>query len=206
MAIDDVFQVVLNTIQNSEVCQNVLSYKLIAEPSTVPPEKDLADAFIADVLPEWRTTVSSQVVFSCLQVQKVFPLPIGATLDSFISLTGFMPGDVLPATVAALIRKKSSGYSGRGKQGRVYIAGVVETDQEDGQLLASVKTRWDDVVNKLLATLTGPDLGQWDPGWTTKGAPPLYPITGFKDWDFGTILPRLANQRRRRTPNATFIP
>ena len=206
MAVNDIIKLIVNQSIFSENVQNVLYYKVVTDDGTTDNEIALAEDFFADVLPTWRALVVDQVVFTCLQTQKVFPTPKGSTFDRISAAIGDITTEGLPATDAALIRKFNPAVAGVGRKGRVYIAGVPEANQNRGRIDAAYGASLGGLAALLIANRTTTGLGDYRPVWATRDATTPFAINGSVDWTNFTVMPRIATQRRRRTPLAAFTP
>lgn len=204
--IGDLLKLVQNTTQDSaSQIQNVLYYEVIQEDPGLSDEVALASQYPFVVVPTWQAAVNEQTRFDCFSVQKVFPLPATQIFLTAQGFDGTRPaGETLPATVAALIRKVASGIGGTGKSGRLYIAGILKDDSLEGRLQTPIKLLLESLANVLDDNLITTGGGDFSPAWAVRSPTTPFPIVGIQRWDFGTVLPRLANQRRRRTPIISF--
>ncbi len=203
MAIGDLIRVTVNQDLQSSQIQNVLYYEVLEDNTSVGNEVALGTIFASNVIAsQWAPIVVPAVQFTCLQVQKVFPLPIGAVRDIQVALPGTKIGESLPAMDSALIQKFNPAVGGKGKKGRVYIAGFPESDQEFGRIKATAFVELGDLAQGLQLVLeTTPD-GDFRPAWAVKSTTSPFPIVSFVEATNFVALPRFATQRRRRTPIA----
>jgi len=202
MPVGDITRVTVNQDLQSSIVQNVLYYKTEIEDSSGDDITTIAERFKALVLePFWQNVVSNEVTFECNAVQKVFPLPIGAVRDFNTTLSGLNVGESLPAMNAALIQKSNPDLGGVGKKGRVYIAGILENDSQLGRVSNALFQKLEILATQLQGNLSGGSgAGEYDPVWVTRDNTAPFAINGFvKDLVF-LALPRVATQRRRRTP------
>lgn len=204
MAVGDIIRITVNQTLQSAIVQNVLYYKVEVEDSSGDDVNACANQFTADVINQpWRDTVSPELVFNCLSVQKVFPLPIDSNRDIDVSLPGLNAGESLPAMSAALIQKFNPATGGVGKKGRVYIAGIIEAQTSLGRINPDLKSLLDALATNMQANLqVGGTGGEYEPVWVIRkpDAPDKGSITGFVEDLTFEALPRIATQRRRRTP------
>ena len=206
MAAGDIIKLIVNQSIFSENVQNVLYYKVVTDDGTTDNEIALAEDFFTDVLPTWRAFVVDLVFFTCIQTQKVFPTPKGSTFDRISAPTGDITTEALPATDAALIRKFNPAVAGVGRKGRVYIAGIPEANQQRGRINAALAGSLNALGTLLIQNRTTTGLGDYKPVWATRDAVTPFAINGSVDWTNFTTMPRIATQRRRRTPLAAFVP
>ena len=204
MAIGDVIKLVNNSVLYSENVQNVLYYKVLADDGSDDNEVALANEFFSEVLSAWVGAVVEAVEFTCIQTQKVFPLPVGSTFDRFVTAAGTQVGQGLPATDAGLIRKFNPAVGGVGRKGRVYLAGMPEAQVNLGRITGIQKTTMESVGLELIQTIISATGGQYLPVWATRDATTPFAINGSVDWTNFTVMPRIATQRRRRTPIVAF--
>jgi len=206
MAIGDLIRVDVNQSLQSSQVQNVIYYLVAASDAGVPDVEVVADLFISDVLPAWAVNVSADVMFECIFTQKVFPLPIGARQERAVVFQGGVAGESLPAMNAGLIQKSNPAVPGRGKKGRIYIPGWNEADQELGRLEIAAFGRLQSISTVLDDTLSSAGGGAYDPAWAIRNPAAPFEVTGFVEAVDWTALPRLATQRRRRTPVRSVAP
>lgn len=202
MPVGDITRVTVNQDLQSSVVQNVLYYKTEIEASTGDDIAEIAVQFKAQVLdPFWTNCVSNEVTLECNSIQKVFPLPIGATRDFPVTLSGQKVGESLPAMSAGLIQKFNPAIGGVGKKGRVYLAGIRETDSQLGRVTQAQFDLMEILATQLKGNLSGgPASGEYEPVWVVRNPAAPFEITGFVEDLVFEPLPRIATQRRRRTP------
>ncbi len=204
--IDDLLQLTVGQRLFDDTVQNVLFYKEKVSPNAGPAEEDLVTAFISDVIPAWKLAVSFDLKFECIQVQKVFPLPVRNSFDTFLTGEGAQGGDTLPARNCALIQKFNPAVTGKGKKGRVYISGINEVQATEGRLRSTEGVLLTTLANLMVDLLTGPNSGEFEPIWVTRGPGDLTPITGDVLWTNSLVKPIMASQKRRVTPINSFQP
>jgi len=204
MAVGDLYQVSIGQRLYNDVVQNVLYYRVTTDTLVGPPEDDLGTVFISDVLPPWEASVTQDVKFDCLQIQKVSPAPLRNSFDTFLTAVGDVVGQALPARNCALIQKFNPAVTGKGKKGRVYISGIDETEESEGRLRVAAAALLTTFANKLITTLTGANSGVFEPVWVTRSATAPFGVTGFVAWTNFLVLPIMASQKRRVTPVNSF--
>jgi len=188
------------------VVQNVLYYKVITDDPDGDNKKDLADVFTTTaIVAQWRNRVSNEVSFACLNLQTVFPLTeVDAAQEFDVSEIGSQTLESLPAMDSVLMQKVNNLTAGVGKKGRIYIVGLPEAHQEFGRMLDTIKSAWITLADVLGDELAAPSSGVYKPAWATRSSTTPFPIDGDVEIDKVTLLPRLATQRRRRTPIRAF--
>jgi len=204
MAVGDIIQLNVNQRLYADTVQNVLYYKINTDPGAGVPEIDLAGIFISQVLAFWEQAVTKEVRFECVQTQHVFPLPVTASFDQFTTLVGDLTGFALPARNAALIQKFNPAVTGKGKKGRVYIAGIDEAEESEGRLRVAAAGRLNTLGGQLTSQLTGAGGGIYDPVWATRQPAAPFAVTGSVDWTNFLLKPIMASQKRRVTPINSF--
>jgi len=204
MAAGDLYQLTFNQVLFSKPVQNVLCYRVITDDPTTDNATALANRFTTIVVPDWMDAVSQQLQVTCVQAQKVSPDPTGAAFDQFDTSVGVRSGDALPGQSCGLIRKFNPAVGGKGKTGRVYIAGIAEADADDGRLQLIIQAALNGLGAALVANLISTGGGEYEPCWLTRSATPPITITGFVKWTNFIVMPRIATQRRRRTPIVSF--
>ncbi len=208
MAVGDLIRVTVNQTLQSSTVQNVLYYKIEIEDNSGDDVNALALQFIADVInPVWLNVVSEELSFDCISVQKVFPLPIGAVQEFNVSLAGLNIGESLPAMSSALIQKFNPTQGGVGKKGRVYLAGIREDDTSLGRTSVALAALLVLLANQFSGNLeVTPGGGEYEPVWAVRSSTTPFAITGFVEDLQWQALPRIATQRRRRTPIRSTSP
>jgi len=207
MAVGDIIRLTVNQNLQSSVVQNVLYYKIETEDTSGDDVKALAEEFIQDVVTAiWAPEVSDSLIFECVDAQKVFPGDVEALRAFPIGIPGEQTGTSLPATNCALIQKVNLAQGGVGKKGRVYIAGFLEEDTAEGRWNALAFARLGSIASILQGDVTTPLSGVYEPVWVVRTVAGV--ITGFVEDLIFNNLPRVATQRRRRTPvrSVTILP
>lgn len=201
MAAGDLLKLIVNQTMNSEKVQNVLYYEVKSDDTIEGNEKALGAGFISAVIaPVWAPLFSNEVSYDCVSVQKVFPLPVGAIQDFNVALQGGRPGEGLPATDAALIQKFNPAVGGKGKKGRVYLAGLEKTDEDLGRITSAILGGLQALAASMQANATSAGGGDYEPAWAIRAPVSPFGISGFVNGLIFDVLPRIATQRRRRTP------
>jgi len=201
MAAGDLLKLIVNQTMNSEKVQNVLYYEVKSDDTVEGNEKGLASEFISGVIPvTWVPFISQELSFDCVSVQKVFPLPVGAIQDFNVALQGGSVKEGLPATDAVLIQKFNPTVGGKGKKGRVYIAGLPKDDEDLGRITSVVLGAVQALADSLQSSQVTSGGGDYEPAWAIRAPVSPFGISGFINGLIFDVLPRIATQRRRRTP------
>lgn len=209
MAAGDLLKLVISQFLQQSTVQNVLYYKVITDTPGGNNLESLNDDFISEVIsPIWLALVSDEVAFECNSVQKVFPTPEESLQEFAVSLVGGKATQSLLAMDCILMQKRNNALAGVGKKGRMYIAGLPELDTKNGRLNVADSAAWGVLAAKLGEELTVASSGVYKPAWAVRkpDAPDKGSITGDVEIDIVQLLPRIATQRRRRTPIRTFTP
>jgi len=200
MAINDILKVNINQRMFEAVVQNVLYWKVDSSDDNLTDQKALELAFISDLLPSWRAMQGNDLMINCMEIQKVFPGEAGAVFEMELNTTGALTGQLLPATNAALFKKINLVTGGVGKTGRIYIAGIRELDQNMGRVTDDEFALMQQFADTFESALTNPTNFSASPVWAVRNPLPPREIISTLSVDTLTPLPRIATQRRRRTP------
>lgn len=205
MASGDLLKLVVNQSLQSSVVQNVLYYEVITDAPSDPNEVELANVFTQSVIvAKWQPVVTTELGFECLQIQKEFPTPAAAVREFDVSLVGQKAPEALPAMNSVLFQKINNATAGVGRRGRIYVAGIPESDTKLGRIINDAKAALEDLAALFEEELAAPSSGVYKPAWATRDKTTPFAINGFVPIDVVTLLPRIATQRRRRTPIASF--
>jgi len=200
MAVGDLIRVDVDQFMFGSIVQNVMYWVVVAQDDNDPDVPVVAQEFLGQILPPWKAAVTDDVSFDCLTVQKVFPLPVSAAEQFNVGEVGDSTGEALPSMDAALIQKLNPAVGGVGKKGRVYVAGIDEAKVNAGRLEAAQFALMQTLATAMEIPLTTSFNGVFDAAWAVKSNIAPFPITDFvTDLQF-RALPRIATQRRRRTP------
>jgi len=209
MAAGDLLKLVVSqTLQESTV-QNVLYYKVVTDDPGGSNLSNLNTDFNTVIITGlWQALVSSELQFECNSVQKVFPTPEEALQEFPTSFIGGKSGQSLPAMSSVLMQKRNNTLAGVGKKGRIYIAGLPELDTSKGRVNVGDLAAWSVLAGAFGNELAESGSGVYKPAWAIRkpDAPNKGSITGSVEIDVVQLLPRIATQRRRRTPIRTFSP
>jgi hypothetical protein len=192
MAVNDVYEVTVDTVVKGEHCQNVLHYiETVGETDPIPAE-NLALGFVAAVEAAWLACLSDQSTLACVYVRRVEPAP-GVAFTHIWNAVGTVADEPIPTTSAAIITWYTL-TAGKRTRGRNYFAGTPESFQDGGLLeaaaLALLATLADELSTPIVAG--GGGTGTW--------AMAIYSRSNATAVDVATSVVRsnLATQRGRR--------
>jgi hypothetical protein len=136
MAVNDIYQLTVKQRMHGQLVLNVLFYKETVSGSG-DAAANLATAFINTIMATWKTMQSNEISHEAVITQKVFPQP---PLVPHINTSSAGPGTVsqnaLPTSMAAVLTKRTQ-FAGPKYRGRLYIAGIPVTYENDSQLSAA---------------------------------------------------------------------
>lgn len=192
MAVNDVYQVTLESRMHGQAILNTFHYKeAIPEVTNPIPEQELSNSFIAVVASPWLALLSNECSHISVLCQKIHPVP---PFVPYLNVTGAGAGGIavsaLPTSVALVITKRTL-LAGRKYRGRTFVAGMPVTQEDDSGVAAAAILLWNVVATAMTATLLGNE-GAWAPVIFHKSDGTTNFIT--------TCLTRpiLRNQRRRQ--------
>lgn len=193
MAINDVYEVVAQQTLHAQRVQSVLHYREVDGPAGAG-DLDLAAGFAANVVPVWRQVVSAELTYLETIVAKIFPLPRFAVVNSVANAgAGLVAGESQASSVSAVITKRT-GLAGPAQRGRVYVAGIPVSFENDSQLNVGGLTAYQDLANELEAAIVS-GLRTFAPVIWHRG-PPLMNLTTLVSDCLARAV--LRNQRRRQ--------
>lgn len=136
---------------------NIFHYRVTFLQGTSPTDSEIAIAMEAFWAPKYKTLINASCTYRGVQVQRVFPTPLLAAVDSKL-LQGFgtrvgTTVDILPGVVCGIVTKKTAG-AGRAFRGRVYLPFPMEIDNEGGSPSAGYETILDVVATNLAVPIT----------------------------------------------------
>ena len=205
MAAGDLIKLVVNQSLQQSPVQNVLYYVVVTDPPSSDVLIDLNQQFVGQIISsKWQTIVSNELTFDCNTLQKVFPAPEEAVEDFVTTFVGDKILESLPAMDSVLLQKVNTATAGVGKKGRMYVAGLPEADTLKGRLSTAVLLEWNEFATLIGDELSAPGQGVYKPAWAVRNPASPFEITDFIEIDKVTVLPRIATQRRRRTPIVSF--
>jgi hypothetical protein len=140
VAINDVYQVTIVGSLDGQRIENVLHYYCTAE-GAGNGASALATNLDVSLGLSLRAFACVQYQYLYMQAQKIWPLPVlvPAVADTNAG-GGAITGAALPTECAVTITKQSA-YAGRGGRGRIYVAGIAESDVAASQLLNAARLR-----------------------------------------------------------------
>jgi hypothetical protein len=164
MAVDDVFRVTVLQNVGSEITMNVLHLReavaetvalLVAE----PPARAvwaIYDALAADMSDDWQV-----VQIESRKISPSFDIPFTFILGAADQIVGAQPSQMIPSASALVVSLYSSIAHRRGR-GRMFIPGLPETAQNEGQITEAVHAAFD----------------TWADTWLTEQSTAIAPNTG----------------------------
>jgi len=164
MAVNDVYRV--NVLQNvgSEVTMNVLHFREeVAETVLLLPAEGPARAAhaIYTALAAFQSEDWQVVQIESRRIHPTAGIPYTWVLGAADQIVGAEVSEIIPSASALVISLYSSIATKRGR-GRLYIAGLPETAQNEGQLTNSAHTDYD----------------TWADTWLVEASTPVPPATG----------------------------
>jgi len=161
MAVEDVYEVVVDMTVLGEHCVNVFKFReTVAETDTIPAE-NLALGFQAALIADWAALLSEDVQFNCIYVRRISPGP-GVAFTVLETTPGEVVSQAIPSASGLVVTWYSATASKRGR-GRNYFAGLPENAQQAGKLEADVIAAWTAFLATLMGTIAagGGGAGSW---------------------------------------------
>lgn len=129
MATGDVYRLSLFTHTTQRQVINT-HYYLVGNVTTTDQFAEgngLGNAFIVNVLPDYRGALSTGVSFGCIKIEKVTGVEIPLFITFFTNSVGLRPGLPLPANIVAIIRRRGTGPS-TPIRSLLSLTGISQTD------------------------------------------------------------------------------
>lgn len=149
---DTLYQYTLTASYMGQTIQNILWFTT-KETSPKTNAKDEADAIIGEISSWFVDNILLWANINYQPIQAVVNVMAGAepyqSIMNYTNRFGSISGDGLPPHDAALI-STYTGFHGKSLHGRIYLAGVSETDQTGGQLIATSLARLKAVADGLV--------------------------------------------------------
>jgi hypothetical protein len=163
MAVNDTFRVILEQTLHNQKVVSVLHYR---ETATAPVNAEgatgLAARVAAIIVPALKGIQSVELVHDRVVVQHFHPPPVNVpVLNATAAGPGGVAGDSLPTEVTAVITKTTP-YAGPKYRGRMYVAGVPVSSENNSQLSAAALIAWNAAAAAMMVTLTSPAGDDWD--------------------------------------------
>lgn len=187
MAVNDVFQAVIEQKLHNQTVLNVLHFRLDADqPTAVALNQDVRTI----IIPTMKGVQSNELQHVAVWTQKIWPLPpLNAVRDATAAGPGTVAQNSLPTSVAVVLTKRTA-FAGRKYRGRVYVCGVPVTHESDSTLAAANQAAWQALADKFAFA-----------AWAASDFTPIIWHRGPKTDDTViTVEARtiLRNQRRRQ--------
>ena len=138
MPTGDVYKVSLFTHTSQRQVVNTFYYKAGPIVTTEPFEEAqaLAEAFVSEIVVNFQLSLSLDVSFGCVKVEKQTGTEIPFWITFFSNAKGTRPTDPLPANIVAIIIRRGTIMEGL-RRSLLFITGVSESDT-DGSFLETV--------------------------------------------------------------------
>lgn len=199
MALSDVYRAEIWQNTGSEPTMNVLHVReSVAETGTgnvaqmiIDMVADLYTALAAKLSEDWRVTT-----INCRRVSPSGGIPASTVFGGAESIVGAVASEIIPAQVALLISLYTATGDRTGR-GRVYLPGLPESYQNEGQLLETP-------FGEIQTIATAQFVGEKTPAGATTGKWRFMVFGGGGSpdapWDVqaAIVRPNLATQKRRR--------
>lgn len=200
MAVNDVWEAQVFQNVGSEVTMNVLHLReVVGESVLTIPARGVAaavhDIFLgvaADLSEDWRVTQ--------IHVRRVFPtpdVPFTRVLGAGDGIVGTVVSEIVPSAAAGLISLYSMNPSRAGR-GRIFLPGIPELHQNEGQFTEAAHTNLQTWADNFLTVEIGPYLTGTAHYWLTVFNEGSAAPSVDQDVVAATVRSNLATQRRRR--------
>lgn len=208
MALNDVYQVVVNHVLAGKETTNAIFYRESKEQLGPPliTAGDLAREFFHNVwVLDWKELLSNECRLSAIWGQRIWPTLDAANYLPFTGETGLVVGESCPNGTAVLL-------SGKGQDPaqnfwrRLYIAGLPEANQQGSQVISAARAAWTALADTLRDdVLKPPSLfpGEYTPcSFSRELADPVagQPTSDLKSLDVNWAI---KSQRRRNLKRGT---
>jgi len=203
MAVDDVYKATINQTLASATVENILYWKIVSTDDDLSDIKALSLLIPGQILVPWRGLVSDEVSFDCIELQNVFPGTPDAVQMFDLATTGTKAGEALPGGDTLLFQKINNATSGKGKKGRLYMAGPIEADISQGRVSAALFALMQSFADIFEDSIDNATNFSAKPVWAVRVG---NFIQSTLDVDIMKPLPRTASQIRRRTPIRSSVP
>lgn len=162
MAINDIYEVVVDSNLEGQRCVNTFHMKEKTASDAAVPAQNLVIAIESTIIPVWVAAVSSSLIITSVYARRLFPTPgiPGQRLVPFVTGEGARSANCTPPQSCALISFYTSTASRKGRC-RMYLSGIAEEDQDTGQLTDTQIARLQDLADILGTDLAYPGA---DPG------------------------------------------
>jgi len=152
MAIGDIYKVVMEGRLHGQTILNTLHYAVSIAGAGNEPSA-LTGLVETEIVVPLKIFWSMEYEYRRTVAQKINPLPVAAAYASN-ALAGFggVAEDSLPTSVAATITKKTA-LAGQKYRGRIYVAGIPLSYEEESELTAAAQSVLQDVASQMALSL-----------------------------------------------------
>jgi len=162
MAVGDMYRVVINQTLHGQVINNVLHYRKTEEGFIDGGALALAQRVDAVIVVAMKVQQSSELAHVNVLAQRIRPTPpLVPVLVNTNNGAGSVAGGSLPAADTVVITKRTP-YAGRKFRGRVYVAGVPVTHEDNSTIAVAQLNNWQVLANTFAVNLTLDD-DTWTP-------------------------------------------
>lgn len=207
MAVGDLYLLTVQIRTGGNVTQIGLGFEQDAGTNGPYTLEATTTAWELSVLPTLLLALATDA-----SVERIAMVPVTATDEvpgqtDYYAKDGVVIGDGLPSNMAAVIHMATTGPNAK-HNGRVYIAGISELEQNAGRLTVAQQTLMDNIATKLALDVapTAPEDANFTPVVISryvdgvKRTPPIgYPVT------IPVARNIMRQQRRRKTPSFGFV-
>jgi len=152
MAVGDIYRLNVEAIMHGQTVINVLHYRVTVDAAN--NGANLVAAFQSSVRASWRAAHSNEYAITNYRVQKIAPTPVLISLDVGEGTgQGLVAENACPVYCCAVLTKRTA-RAGTGYRGRVFLAGVPVTFEDDSTINAAGQAVYTTLANALQATLT----------------------------------------------------
>lgn len=200
MAVNDVYQVRVLQNVGSEITMNVLHFReMTAETVAEFPAEQVAAAahaiftgIKANMSDDWRV-----VQIEARRVLPTFDIPFTRVLGAADAIIGEDLGQIIPSASALVVSLYSVTATKAGR-GRLFIPGLPESAQNEGQLTEAAHTNFDTWADSWLVTPSTP-VGGNDGVWIPTIRSKVETVgSAAKDVVMTTVRSNLGTMRSRR--------
>lgn len=200
MAVGDIFRVQVNMEAGSVPTMNVLHVReqVSSTPPALPTDAvvEMAaqayTALAAQLSEDWRViSIRAHIV------TPFTPIPPSVTVfGGAEAIEGAITGDMVPSNAPAVISLYTT-QIGRSGRGRIFLPGIPELHQADGQMTEAAFTALAAIVKAQFEGLKGPFLGDtWEGRWNVFSS--AIGPQAASNVERAVLRPNLANMRSRR--------
>lgn len=199
MAVNDVYRAEVFQNVGSELTMNVLHFREVTEETVLanPAEAVCAAAHaiylgvVDNMSEDWRVTQ-----ITARKVSGTPGVPFTRVLGAADAVEGTVVSEIVPSQTALLVSFYSSNALRTGR-GRMYLPGIPENAQNEGQMLEAAVTNFQTWADAFFVDVLGPFLTGDSTWWLTIFGPTTTP-SPVQDVIQATVRSNLATQRRRR--------